>query len=234
MMRLSWWMGCLLLIACSGDDGSGGAAGAGSDSVDPGPDTGSDADPGSGTDPGSDTDTGSDTDADPDTGSDPDTDPGSDTDPDTDPDSSVGTDVILPGESEAELAAFLEAMSYREAGWTAQTAAPRERSSDVSPHGRVRVWRNDTLLASQAAGNGTDLDAPKHDTGSMVIKEFYDDADALIGAAAMLKLEGDMREWAYYCGGPDDRCMDSSPVHGIGFGVSCSFCHGGLVFTNSP
>jgi len=139
---------------------------------------------------------------------------------------------MVPGSSAEELAAFLDAMGYREAGWSAQTDAPRDPSSEVSPHGRVRVWRNEILVASQAAGNGTDLDAPKHDTGSMVVKEFYDDADALIGRATMLKLEGDLRQWAYYCGGPDARCMDSSPVHGIGFGVSCSFCHGGLVFTH--
>jgi len=139
-----------------------------------------------------------------------------------------------PGSSMEELAAFLQSEAYRGDGWTAQTAAPRAASSTVSPHGRVRVWRNDTLIASLEAGNGADLDAPGHETGSMVVKEFYDDADQMLGQASMLKLEGIPREWVYYCGGPDERCMDTAPYYGVDLDApTCGFCHGGFVFTNT-
>lgn len=138
------------------------------------------------------------------------------------------------GSTQEELEAFLDAQRHRGDGWAPQTDEPREASDPVSPHGRVQVWRNDTLRASQAAGNGADFDAPAHETGSMVVKEFYDDADDLLGRAAMLKLAGDARRWAYYCSGPDARCMDTAPTYGIDAEASCSFCHGGLVFTQGP
>jgi len=206
------WMGTAalsLLIACSSDDGGGNGA-AGVDAGTP-PTGGSAAASGGGS-------TGVDA------GSTPDAAPATDAAPAAN----------VPDESQEAVAAFLEAESYRGDGWQSETAAPRDKANDVSPHDRVRVWHNATLRASQAAGNGIDLEAPMHDTGSMAVKEFYDATDTLIGRAAMLKLEGDMRQWVYFCGGPHERCMDSAPVYGVGFGVSCSFCHAGLIYTQAP
>ena len=134
-----------------------------------------------------------------------------------------------PTDSSADgIAAYLASGAYREAPWISETDTPRERTSDVSPHGRVQVWGNDVLVASQQAGNG-ELGGTPHDVGSMAVKEMVDDADALVGVAVMLKLDSD---WVYYCEGPADRCgvTGSTPVWGTGLDTECGFCHGGIIF----
>lgn len=148
------------------------------------------------------------------------------------------TDTDTPGNypqtpSEAAISAFIADGAHRGDGWSADTEAPRERNSDVSPHGRVQVWLNDELVASAAAGNGA-YGGTAHDAGSMAVKELYDEADVLLGAAVMLKLEGDAYEWAYWCDGPEDRCgvttAPTDPYYGVARDAECSFCHGGLIF----
>lgn len=144
-----------------------------------------------------------------------------------------GADTSWPADSSAAgIAAFLDAGTWREAPWVAETDAPREPTSQVSPHDRVQVWLNDVLVESQEAGNGA-FGGSAHPVGSMAIKEMFDEADAPDGVAVMLKLEGDAAEWVYYCDGPDLRCGVSPPTDpswGVGSASECSFCHGGLVF----
>ncbi len=146
---------------------------------------------------------------------------------DTTPEGSFPIDAAL-----AVIAAFVDAGSYLLDPWTAETAAPRERNSDVSPHDRVQVWFNDVVIASSEAGNG-EFQGTAHDAGSMVVKEMVDEADALLGVAVMLKLEGGVTEWAYYCDGPQELCgvqVPAEPFYGVGTSTDCGGCHGGLVF----
>jgi hypothetical protein len=143
--------------------------------------------------------------------------------------------------SRESLIALLESEDYRESPWRSQTDEPRARTSLVSPHGDVRVFANDVLLASIDKGNGvkelpdgtleSDLEG-SHDTGSVAVKEFYTDGE-LVGRAVLAKLEGGQSQAAYYCEGSAERCgtEDDPPIYGVGFNVACGICHGGLVFT---
>jgi hypothetical protein len=144
-----------------------------------------------------------------------------------------------------DIAAFLEAESYRKAPWISETAGPRPRSMDTSPHGTVRVWLNDKLVASQKAGHDgykdqtTGMTHPPLDKDSMAVKEFYDDAGMKVGVAALFKVgEGTTANTTtYYCKAPIGRCLtnqNSEEVYGRGIGVACGFCHGGLVYTKAP
>src|SRR6185369_17803393 len=56
-------------------------------------------------------------------------------------------------DSQADLAAFVEAEAYRHAPWISETPGPRPRGMDTSPHGTVRVWMNAKLVESQHAGH---------------------------------------------------------------------------------
>ena len=108
----------------------------------------------------------------------------------------------------------------------------------------MRVFLNEILVASQAAGNGGSLNAPPHEPASMVVKEFYDDTGAtLVGRAAMLKTVAgtDSDSWTYYCVGPEARCpvgrdpTEQDPAYGQGRNMfQCSGCHGNMVFTQAP
>jgi hypothetical protein len=136
----------------------------------------------------------------------------------------------------------LAANSYKSPPWLPDTASPRDPSSVVSPHGRVRVWMNSVLVDSLR--NGRDgVDSPPPDQWSMAVKEFYDDTDMLIGRAASIKSGAatSSSAWVYLCHGPEGRCFTSSPafsesaaLHGTGTNTMCGPCHGGLVFTAPP
>jgi hypothetical protein len=109
-------------------------------------------------------------------------------------------------------------------------------SSIVSPHGRVRVWLNDTVVASQQAGNG-EFGGTAHTAGSMAVKEFYDDADTRVGRAAMLKVPGSAFNWVFYCDSSEQaRCgiEEPLPFYGDMDAQGCNGCHGGLVYTQAP
>jgi hypothetical protein len=135
--------------------------------------------------------------------------------------------------------AFLAAGSYTQNGWISETATPREDASmGVSPHGRVRVWFNPTLVASQKAGNGATTMAPPHTAESMVVKELYE-ADTLAGYAVSLKVDptGGPSAWFYYCKGPANRCSTGSVPTTALFAkgdLNCGGCHGGFVLTQAP
>lgn len=139
--------------------------------------------------------------------------------------------------SEDAIAAFLAADAYKGQGWTAETDMPRDPSDGVSPHGRVQVYLNDQVVASQAAGNDG-LNTP-HDLESMAVKELYDDADALVGKMAMFRALDE--SWYYFCYGPADRCNsgepeypEDAPMYGKDLEVACGTCHNGAVFTELP
>jgi len=154
--------------------------------------------------------------------------PGCSSDADEGDPNSHPSDISVGGVS-----AFLEGLSYQEELWEAETATPRDASTTVSPHGRVRVWRNAILVASQSDGNGQ-LDGTPHEDGSMAVKELFDEADALVGRAAMLKIGGDFTEWVYFCDGEEAQCgapSSSDPYYALGTGGPCAVCHGGVVFT---
>ncbi len=132
--------------------------------------------------------------------------------------------------------AYLVEERYRGEGWTAETPEPRPKSGVVSPHGRVQVWFNETLIASQRAGHG-EFQGSAHVSGSMAVKEFYDDADQRLGRAAMLKFDGPAFHFVYFCDGPQERCWvqgPTDPYYGVGSRAECSGCHGGLIFTKAP
>lgn len=148
-----------------------------------------------------------------------------------------GTHNIKPdAHTQAAIESYLTSQHYREAPWVAETANARPRSTPVSPHDRVRVWFNSVLVDSQKAGNGTDLSAPPHVTDSMVVKEFFDANEQLLGHAVMLKLAGNRDAWVYYCMDTSGRCGNSStpPVYATGSSNSCAGCHAGMVFTRAP
>lgn len=149
----------------------------------------------------------------------------------------------VPGdESLASIASFLASKTYQSASWVAETPGPRAGTEGTgTPHDRVRVYFNETLVASIAAGNGVLQTLVPHSTGSMAVKELYDETDALVGIAAALKLEGNFQRWAYYCHGPGERCAwgrgpftEAEPLYGIAGQVDCGLCHGGSVFTAPP
>ncbi len=150
------------------------------------------------------------------------------------------------GEVQEYLENLLESEVYLQAPWVAESEKPRPKASDVSPHGDVRVFANDVLQRSIAAGNsvkfkpdGTleaDFEAAPHFPGSIAVKELWQ-GQRLVGRAALLVLDGSRRNnTAYYCDGPPERCGTPSitaPVYGEGALVPCGACHAGMVFTTT-
>lgn len=138
--------------------------------------------------------------------------------------------------TEAAITAYLQAETYKQAPWIAETAAPREATSAVSPHGRVKVWMNDTLVTSQGAGNGA-FGGTAHTAGSMAVKEFYDTADMYLGRGVMLKVEGSASAWVFYCESTAPEACgieDPLPFYGDMNSFQCNGCHGGLIFNQAP
>lgn len=160
------------------------------------------------------------------------------------PEPTMAPDDGLPPAIDGSRESMLEVLtseSYKD--WVVDVDEPREQSSSVSPHGMVRVYANERLIASIAKGNGVEPDpddpnllvadiSTAHDTGSMAVKEMYQDGE-LVGRAALVKLEGAQSEVAYYCEGDAGRCGTGEPPpnYGVGLAVGCGACHGGIVFT---
>lgn len=144
----------------------------------------------------------------------------------------------------AGISAFLQAGEHTKGSWISETPAPRDRSSSVSPHGNVRVWMNDLMVASLRAGKSTNIGTPPADQFSMAVKELYDDEKkTLLGRAVMLKADDGAlgNAWIYYCYGPGGNCFNGSAERtidnayfGRGFALNCGSCHGGLIFTKPP
>ena len=133
------------------------------------------------------------------------------------------------------MAAFVASEVWREPPWVAESATPRDETSPASPHDRVQVFLNDVLVDSQGAGNGI-LGGAAHAAGSMAVKVLVDAADQPEGHAAMLKVEGEVGDWIYWCDGTAQRCgvpAGQPPIYGLGLETECAVCHAGLIF-NAP
>lgn len=140
-------------------------------------------------------------------------------------------------DSAATIAAYLADGSYKTGGWVSETAAAREASSPVSPHGNVRVWLNDAAVASQ--------DADVYAQDSIAVKEMYE-GDSVVGHAMMWKTGTDdsTSSWLFYCAGPSGRCATGSeeatpnaPIYGLGNSAEaseCGFCHGKEISIKAP
>ncbi len=138
------------------------------------------------------------------------------------------------------MTAFITSEGYKGEGWVAETEAPRDQSMSVSPHGRVRVHQTQILLDSLEVGNGGigSTSGVPHPTGSMAVKEMYDDADTLVGAAVLYKYNDESAGWAMWCYGPAERCATGvgettadAPYYGLN-PIDCGACHGGNIFTS--
>ena len=147
--------------------------------------------------------------------------------------------LFVPNSNSSEdITKYIAEKKYLGDGWIAETSTPREATTSVSPHGRVRVFFNSNLLESLQVGNGT-VDGPPHSKGSMAVKELYEE-DVVVGHAVLYHADSasNVDNTTYYCVGPLNRCImgesefsKDRPAYGIGTGIACGVCHGGLVFT---
>jgi hypothetical protein len=130
----------------------------------------------------------------------------------------------LPSDmTEAGIAAFLDAQTYRSAPWVGD-AAIRGSESVGNIHGsELRVFFNSAAVAAKMNGSS--------EIGTMVVKELYE-SGAMVGQAVTIKTgEGvSMNSWTFYCSAPEDSSICSgSSSSGSHFGtglIECGFCHG--------
>jgi hypothetical protein len=124
------------------------------------------------------------------------------------------------------------ATNYQGAGWVPESAAARE-GDDGSPHGRVRVFFNQTMLDSLAADNGPLGNRMPHTEGSMVVKEMYDAGTTVIGRAAILRSGG---AYILHCASSEaGTCYSSYVANEIAHGASNCACHtNGVIITPPP
>ena len=128
----------------------------------------------------------------------------------------------------AAILEFIDARGYAGEGWRPETDVPRPEDTNVSPHDRVQVFQNETLIT----GRQGDWIPPD----SMAVKVMYD-GDDVVGHALLWQLP-DTAGITWFCYGPTHRCgyaeqahPRDAPVFGTGSQVVCGQCHGGLVFT---
>lgn len=117
----------------------------------------------------------------------------------------VGGVPLDPG----ELGEWLAGGGY--SNWAAESG----NHGSTGPHGEVRTFFNEDLVASFDAGNTT------HPMGSASVKELYDGSGGAIGWAVMVKTEDgeDASSWYWY--------LDSSGSVTEGAGLpTCENCHG--------
>ena len=130
--------------------------------------------------------------------------------------------------TQAGIEAFLMGESYKTTGmgWRPESTP----STNMSVHGAVRRYFNETIIASKAAGNAPPT--MQHTAGSMSIKEILTGGN-VVGKAAMLRTDSNM--WVYYCTSTEaGRCYTGSTA-GTYYGTaagSCS-CHGSGVNLSS-
>ncbi len=151
----------------------------------------------------------------------------------------TGDDGTFPSDlTSAGITQFLSTESYKSTPWTGDTVT-REVVDTTSPHTRVRVFYNPTLIDGDAAGAG-ELSGLAFPAGSATVKELYDATDTLVGRAAMFRTETDQNVrsgWVYYCWGPAGECAIGSPELAESSATAktddgdCSYCHGNTLFT---
>ncbi len=135
-----------------------------------------------------------------------------------------GGPAAAPGSSFVELVQRLNAREYR--AWTGD---PEIRGAvKGSPHGRVRVFFDDALVASLKAGSAV------HPVGATVVKEVYGDSDQVGIHSLMVKTgEGAGKEsWTYFEGGGAPEYKGA--LYGVGHSI-CVGCHqAGADYVLSP
>ena len=107
------------------------------------------------------------------------------------PDGKPGDDQTPPTTNGADVEAWLTKGSYK--SWNCETAAHPQMK--VSPHGKNRICSND--LTSKFKGAVAD----ERPIGSAVVKELYDDANALVGYAVYVKTKDTSKNgdnWYWY------------------------------------
>lgn len=126
-------------------------------------------------------------------------------------DESTGSAALDVPLGEAELSPWLAAESY--ASWTAESAV--HAATGTSPHGMVRTFFNDTLVASFDAGN------TEHAVGSASVKELYDGAGMRTGWAVMVKTTAgaDAASWYWYLENGGSVNADDNGL------AQCEGCH---------
>lgn len=114
----------------------------------------------------------------------------------------------VPVEATA-LSEWLNAGSYSD--WPAESA----NHASTGPHGEVRTFFNDALVASFDAGNAN------HPVGSASVKELFDGMGGAIGWAVMVKVaEGnDASSWYWYLESGGSVTADGEGV------PTCEGCH---------
>jgi hypothetical protein len=140
----------------------------------------------------------------------------------------------LPSDiSEAGIAAFLTAGTYKATPWIGD-AAPRASDNPVNIHGaEIRVFFNSAAAASVTRNDNTS------DMGTMVVKELYD-AGAVVGHAVSIKTGAGntMSDWTYYCSAPagSTACTGGAAEETFfGEGLTeCGFCHGQQPYAPLP
>lgn len=109
----------------------------------------------------------------------------------------------------ADLSEWLAAGSY--SAWPAESG----NHASTGPHGEVRTFFNDALVASFDAGNTS------HPVGAASVKELFDGSGGSIGWAVMVKVEeGDAAtSWYWYLESGGSVTADGEGV------ATCENCH---------
>ncbi|MCA9648977.1 MAG: hypothetical protein H6712_32285 [Myxococcales bacterium] len=137
------------------------------------------------------------------------TDSGDDGDTDAADGSGTGNTVGGVPVDAGELSMWLEAGSY--SSWAAESG----NHASTGPHGEVRTFFNDEMVASFDAGNTV------HPVGSAAVKELYNGSGAEIGWAVMVKVaEGEgANSWYWYLESSDTVTADGEGI------PTCENCH---------
>ncbi len=146
-----------------------------------------------------------------------------------------GNPTTFPADtSAASIAAFLDSEAYKAAPWIGD-AATRTSASLTNPHGMVRVFFNPAVAPAIGA------DAPTFAANSMIVKELYDSAGALVGKAANLHANPEDADWTFFCYASNNQCdaqqassTEADPIYGVGTDVTCGFCHDGSILAPAP
>jgi hypothetical protein len=131
--------------------------------------------------------------------------------------------------TQAGIEAFLAAESYKTMGMGWRPESMPASGTGV-PHGAVKRYFNETIIASKAAGNAPPT--MQHTAGSMSVKEILD-GTTVVGKATMLRTDS---MWIYYCtSSMEGRCYTGSAAGSTYYGTtagSCA-CHGSGVNLSS-
>ena len=129
---------------------------------------------------------------------------------DTDGDDGTGGPGDVPDTSQAGMQQFLDDQGF--ADWTSEAEPRPPIPGSGSPHGDVRVYFSPLLEDSLVDGNDV------HPVGSAVVKEVYDDMDAVSNYFMYVRTSNDAGQagYAWY--------REDTPIYIDGQGF-CGDCH---------